>query len=145
VDEKLVVSFIEPAKVEVLDNNRSVLCEISTNASCKSLFECPYYVTVVTENGHDQAYNDGQVVITYRDNDVEEPNGLTSTDDGHILVCGTSSNTVQFVSRSGTKIRTLLAKKYEIGQSQTLLYDAERKLVYVAKVSNANIVVYKVK
>ena len=66
MDDKLVVSFIEPAKVEVLDNNRSVLCEISTNASCKSLFECPYYVTVVTENGHDVMFvsNEGTSKLT---------------------------------------------------------------------------------
>ena len=53
----------------------------------------------------------GQILLTYRDNDLTRPEGLTATDDGHVLICGWTSDTVQVVSKNGKILRTLQCKQ----------------------------------
>ena len=156
-DDKLIVSFIEPGKVEVLNINGSVLCTISTDARGKSLFSYPFYLTVVTENDQEVIYVSdqdtdtltkltmtGQVLLTYRDKDLKCPQGLTSPDDGQLLVCGCGSDNVQLVSRNGKKVRTLLFEDGVV-RPQIICYDASMRTLCVASYYRSEIKVYRVK
>ena len=86
----------------------------------------------------------GQVLLTYRDKDLGCPQGLTSPDDGQLLVCGWSSNNVQLVSRNGKKVRTLLFED-GIVRPQIICYDASMRTLCVANDCRSEIKVYRVK
>ena len=91
-DNKLVVSFTNPRKVQVVDGHAgTVLSEIG-GADSRPRLSDPLYVIVVTENGNEVIYVSdyhiygltkfsitGQVLLSYKDNDFAGPLGLLLT------------------------------------------------------------------
>jgi len=112
----------------------------------------PFYDNVVTENDKEVVYVTdnsthllnkfslkGEVLLTYRDNNLSRPHGLTATGDGHVLVCGRLSHNVQVVSKSGKKVRTLLTEENGIKEPRAICYDALKKKVYISDVDSYQI------
>lgn len=143
-EDKIFVSFVEPGKVEILDYSGAVFKTIFNDKAGQPLFTCPYYLRVVRENSQAVIYvsnnktntitkllTTGQVLFTYKDNDLAYPCGLDVTTDGHILVCGYLSRNVQVLSPDGKKIRTLLTEKDGIEDPESVCYNEQNSLVYV--------------
>ena len=135
-DNDLLVTFIYPGKVQVLDEHGTVLCEMGTRADSKPQLNYPLYLLVVTEKDKEILYVSdqgthtitkfsmtGQILLTYKDSDLKWPRGLAATDDGHVLVCGYTCHNVQVVSMSGKKVRTLLCEKNGIIQPQATCHN----------------------
>ena len=153
-DNKLVVSFIWPGKLQVLNERGTVLREIKSQTETTLQRFLPIHVIVVSENDKNVIYVSdytgslikfsmtGRVLLTYEDVDLIKPNGLTATDDGDVLVCGQESHNVQVVSNSGTKERTLLCKKDGIKKPRTVCYNALKNTVYVGCSGSSQIEVY---
>ena len=156
IDNTLVITFINQGKVPVLDEHGTVLCEMERSADSKVQLNFPHYVLVVSENDNDVIYVSdqnthtptkfsltGQILLTYRDNDLKWPHGFTVTDDGHVLICGWTSNNFQVASRNGKKVRTLLCKENSIVHPNTVGYNVMKKTVYVGCYASSNIESFK--
>jgi len=155
-DNKLVVTYVEPGRVQVMDGHGNVLCEMGIRADTKLAFSFPHYVIAVTENEKEVIYVSdngtnlltklsmtGQVLLTYRDDDLQEPGPVSATDDGHVLICGAESNNVQVVSMSGKKVCTLLCKKNELDFPRGVCYNDLTKTMYVNCRCSSKIMVFK--
>lgn len=142
--DKIIVSFINPAKVEVLDHSGKVLNKIVCDKEGSPLFSCPCYLRVVMEMGLVVYVSDrytstitklsmtGQVLFTYKNKDLSRPYGLDITDDGHVLVCGNESQNVQVVSQDGKLVSELLStEEHGIAFPLTVCYIQKGRSVYV--------------
>ena len=156
-DNKLVVTFTMPAKVEVLDELGQVIHRLSTDVNGEPLFVTPEYVSFGTEDGQGTIYVSdygtsvltklsmtGQVLLTFKDGDVSGPRGLVTTNDGHVIVCSKWSDNVQVVSMYGRKVRTLICVEDWMTDLESICYVASTKTLYVSGVNDTKVRVYKI-
>lgn len=156
--EKLLVSFVNPGKVEVLDHYGATLHTISADFHGNILFKWPYYVKVTT--GRDQEVmfvSDrdtnsvskmsmyGDLLYKYADEGFCWATGIDTCEYGNLLACCFESDTVLLFSESGKKVRTLLKGTGGIYQPQSVCYRGDEYLIYVGSAGTNTIMVYQMK
>lgn len=141
--DRIVVSFVNPGKVEVLDYYGEVLQRICAISRGSTVFMQPWYVSVAYENSEEvivvsdygthtmtKLTMTGKVLQTYTDKNLKAPRGLSTAQNGHLL-CSSWTHEVQVMSPSG-KITTLLDKQDGIESPRTLCFVATQNILYVS-------------
>lgn len=142
---KIIVSHVNPGKVDIMDHSGNVLHTVSTDTRKKSLFTRPGYVRVSNEGGQEVIYVSdfdtftltkllmtGDVLYKYKDENLRRPRGPLASDDGHLLVCGYASDNLQLISSSGKKVRSLLKNRDGVKTPMSVCFGAEQSVLYVS-------------
>jgi sugar lactone lactonase YvrE len=74
---------------------------------------------------------DGMKVFTYKDKDLQNPNGVTTDSDGNVYVCGRSSKNVHQLSADGKKIKILVDSQHLASAPLALSMDSKNGLLAV--------------
>jgi hypothetical protein len=99
--DKLVVSFLKPAKLQIMDLNGVIQTTIDGN----NIFKEPLYITCnrssiyVSDNGMKTVTRlnwQGDVIGSYRG--MSWPRGMSLSDDGTVFVCDYNRNVIEEVS-----------------------------------------------
>ncbi|XP_060601542.1 uncharacterized protein LOC132754832 [Ruditapes philippinarum] len=99
--DKLVVSFYNPAKLQILDMNGTIL----TTIDGKNIFKSPWYITCNRSSIYVSDWNintvtrlnwQGDVVGSY--SGMSESKGMSLSDDGTVYVCDYGRNVIQEIS-----------------------------------------------
>lgn len=157
--DRLVVSFRNPVKIEVIDFNGKVHVRVDRDSTGSVLFQCPRYVSVI-EYGRvpvicvsDYSTNivtklslGGEVLDTHKHKNWDRLKGLIATEYGHLLVCNSKKQTVDVVSQDGKKVHTLLDKSHGIGSPRSLCYCAVNNILCVSNnIFDTPVKVFKLK
>ena len=154
---KIVVSYISPCMIQVMDIAWNVLTTIRKDNAGTQLFELPFYITVSIEATGEMVYVsdlktnritklsiNGEVLSTYTHENWDGLYGLISVGQGHILVSNWGRQTVDVVSREGKDVVKLLDKStHGIHYPRTLCYCESQESLYVSN-SDGRILVIKV-
>jgi hypothetical protein len=98
---KLVVSFLNPAKLQILDINGTILTRIDG----KNIFKYPHYVTcnrssIYVSDRHMKTITilnwQGDVIGSY--SGISAPRGMSLSDDGTVFVCDWERNVIEEIS-----------------------------------------------
>lgn len=142
--DRIVVSYVSPNKVEILNYAGGVVHTIFQNETGNLLFSAPYYLRVINEKGCQVIYVSnfgsgiitkmlmtGQVLFQYKDIDLSWLYGLDFVDDEHMLVCGYLSNNVKVVSENGKTVRKLQSKN-SMYMPTALYFNGKNRLLYLS-------------
>lgn len=142
---KIIVSHVNPGKVDIMDHSGNVLQTVSTDARKKSLFTRPGYVRVSNEGGQEVIYVSdfdtftltkllmtGDVLYKYKDENLRRPRGPVASDDGYLLVCGYASDNLQLISSSGKKVRSFLKNRDGVKTPMSVCFGAGQNVLYVS-------------
>jgi hypothetical protein len=98
---KLVVSFVDPAKLQILDLNGA----IQTTIDGKNIVKVPYYVTCKKSSIYVSDFNkktvkrlnwQGDVICRY--SGMGRPTGISLSDDGTVFVCDWGRNVIEEIT-----------------------------------------------
>lgn len=115
-ENKLLVTYRDPGKLEILDMDGNVIKAISTLSTGETLFDEPWYVQ---SNGINIFVSDlGDSLIITLDNQgelvkiksIEGVRGLTKMHDGSLLVCDENNNSVHQVYGDYDKTRRVIQR-----------------------------------
>ncbi|XP_045192504.2 uncharacterized protein LOC123548920 [Mercenaria mercenaria] len=120
-NDRLVVSYIRPQKVEILSLDWEVIQRIDTDSSGKALFCIPKYVAVdrdcnsiFVSNFMDHSVTklttSGKVLDIYKDSNLSYPTGIAVYSDGSVLVCNSGKDNLHLLSPENKKIKTVVNK-----------------------------------
>lgn len=146
---RLVVSYEDPSKVEIMDFYGNVFACAITSRAISPLIPRPNYVCVAEENSLPVIYVSefishcvtklslgGQVLATYKHKNWRGLEGLQATKDGQLLVCNREYETVDVVSEDGKNIQTLLDSSHELDCPQSLCFSEDNNTLYVSSISS---------
>lgn len=142
IDGKLVVSYEEPPKVEILDFCGNIMRELSTDRAGNDIFNCLYHVVMSRDGGSiyvSDSKNEsiskfslnGKVQATYRDKDLNDPRGMFVCRDGSVLVC--SAKSVHVISEDCKKQKILINEEDGVWFPQGICYDEDNGILCVRK------------
>lgn len=142
--DKLVVSFLDPAKIEVINLFGDVCFTFNKNLEEMPLFEEPSYVTMSEHEGETAVYVsdfsknsitklslDGSVLSIFTDDNWLGLRGMAPVSADRFLVCNYDKNTVDLVSSSGQNVFTVLDASHGILVPQSLCYCPKRHVIFV--------------
>lgn len=141
--DKLVVSYDDPSKVEVLNMCGRVLQCLKSDRTGSALFERPYYVTIsgdgdsiyVSDNEKHSVTRfafDGQLLSTYKDTELRCPRGLVVCRDGSLLVCSSHGHSVHLISSECSRMKIMLRRKQGGEFCQSLCYSDAIDTLYLS-------------
>ena len=142
---KIVVSYISPGVIQVMDIAGKVLTTISKDNAGTQLFKRPCYITVSIEETGEMVYVsdcetnritklsiNGEVLSTYTPANWYRLYGLISVGQGQILVSNWRRQTVDVVSREGKDVVKLLdSSTHGIYYPHALCYCESQESLYV--------------
>ncbi|XP_060579432.1 uncharacterized protein LOC132736337 [Ruditapes philippinarum] len=151
--EMLFVSFIEPAKVEIIDLKGHVKKSFEFDEMGYELFSWPGYIALCPENpGSSRSYmyvsdkdrntvtclsEEGKVIAVYGGDVLKGPRGVSVDNGGHVFVCGRASNDLcQIMVKSG-KIEYLLERSQGLKQPHGIVCHGNR--VFISSCGEKNI------
>ncbi|XP_052779620.1 uncharacterized protein LOC128216932 [Mya arenaria] len=143
--DNLIVSFILPGKVVMMDMKGKVKKSVYKDSSGKPLFQDPEYLTVTRENQTPPVIYVSdrdthtitklsislEVLQSYQDPILKSPRGLAPVGDNQLLVCGWGSNSILLLDTLTGKITQLLGKEEGIEWPRSVAYCPLRKMVFV--------------
>ncbi|KAH3775477.1 hypothetical protein DPMN_176880 [Dreissena polymorpha] len=142
----LVVSYVDPEKVEILDLQGVVLKSFTFREGnvmflrphyvCSSSNEDYIFVSDTMKHTITKLSVTGDTFESYSDPELAEPEGLCSTSDGGLLVCSYSQNYIHLVSKNLERISALLSSAEGIEEPQAIYYDWKTNKLYVALYKN---------
>jgi hypothetical protein len=156
LDGKLVVTYQNPGKVEIMDLEGHIFRLIQQNMHGASLYD-DSRVTTSTDNSHffisDRFFKNvkcfdknGKLKGEYNDKHLIRPCGVVALDDGSLLVCNSSSHSIHLVSPNLREDRVLLKKADGIKHPWSIATDKEQSKLYVTSVDTSDhISVYDLK
>lgn len=156
ISEKLVVTYQNPGKIEIMDLEGHILKKIQQNMHGASLYD-DSRVTVGIDYGHfyvsDRFFKNvkcfnvnGKVKGEYNDKRLIRPCGVVALDDGSLLICNSSNHSVHLVSPNLQEDRILLKKTDGIKHPWSIAIDREQNKLYVTSVDTSDhISVYDLK
>ena len=106
---RLIISYCRPAYIEILSMDGDVLHSFRDDNNGQPLFEWPHHITLSPDKTliYVSDYEkhsvtcmtaDGEVVATYKDQQLERPQGLVCDMDGAVCVCCWSNGTLHVLS-----------------------------------------------
>ncbi|XP_045172829.2 uncharacterized protein LOC123534585 [Mercenaria mercenaria] len=152
-NDRLVVSYVDPPKVEILSLDGKVIQRIDTDSSGKALFQCPRYVAVdrdgnciyVSDAGDDsvtKVTTSGNVLDIYKDVNLSYPEGIAVYSDGSVLVCNPRNDNLHLLSSGNKKIKTVL-NMAEIPHALCFNTESETLFLSLKETKNNTILKYK--
>ncbi|XP_060561855.1 uncharacterized protein LOC132721550 [Ruditapes philippinarum] len=132
---KLVVSFIVPAKLQILDMNGTIL----TTIDGKNIFKDPYYITCNRSSIYVSDWEmktvtrlnwQGDVIGSY--SGMSWPRGMSLSGDGTVFVCDKGRNVIEEISgdcSTGKVVLKNLNNPYTVGwcgETKKLYYSCRR-------------------
>ncbi|XP_053402780.1 uncharacterized protein LOC128558037 [Mercenaria mercenaria] len=119
IKNRLVASYINPPKVEILSLDGKVIQRIDTDSSGKDLFQFPRYVAVHRDgnciyvsdfktNSVTKVTTSGTVLDTYEEANLSYPDGIAVFSDGSVIVCNSGNHNLHLLSSENKKIKTVL-------------------------------------
>lgn len=140
-EDKFVVSVACPSKVVIMDHFGTVLNTITSDAQGVQLFKRPISVAVTNEQGQEIIYvSDGHAKtvtkVTFQGHVLSTITkecwcalgGLTSTNDGQILLCDHGSNQVHVISGNEDTF-TLTDPRREINKPLAICFSREQSIL----------------
>ncbi|XP_053389362.1 uncharacterized protein LOC128552360 [Mercenaria mercenaria] len=139
-NDRLVVSYISPPKVEILSLDGKVIQRIDTDSNGKALFRNPCYVAVDRDgnciyvsdyltNSVTKVTTSGKVLDIYKDTNLSDPQGIAVYSDGSVLVCNRGKDNLHLLSSENKKIKTVLNK---IERPQALCFNRESDSLFLS-------------
>ncbi|XP_060557926.1 uncharacterized protein LOC132718267 [Ruditapes philippinarum] len=138
--DKMVVSFLSPAKVQILLINGTVLQTIQDD----NIFINPFYIT--TSDNCIYVSDSGMKTITKLNWQCEvkgkyvckdKPYGLTMSDDGTVFVCYYDNNTIEEISGDCTKGQVVVK---DVPGPQTVVWSAETCTLFTSSYTEQNFI-----
>ena len=147
--EKLIVSFINPGSVDILDMSGMVLASFNTDSTGNPLFVCPFNLALspdrktiyVSDMGMSKVTSmtfDGKVKATYMDDNLQQPCQMTVDGYGSIYVCGRLSHNIHQLSQNFAKLNVL--SDQALDEPVGVAYCKETHKLYV-EISDCNITI----
>ncbi|XP_052782176.1 uncharacterized protein LOC128218530 [Mya arenaria] len=144
-DDNLIVSFVNPGKVVLMDMKGKVKKSVDKDSSGKPLFQELLYLTVTRDSQtppviyvsdlHTHTITklniSLEVLQSYRDPILRSPRGLTAVGDNQLLVCGRDSYNILLLDTLTGKITQLLGKEEGIERPLSVAYCSLRKMMFV--------------
>ncbi|XP_052778868.1 uncharacterized protein LOC128216349 [Mya arenaria] len=143
-DDNLIVSFVNPGYVVLMDMKGKVKNSVDKDTSGKPLFEYPEYLTVTRvsqtpvifisdwgTNTISRLSISLEVVQTYQDPILDSPRCLAALGDNQLLVCGRDSNNILLLDTLTGEITQQLGKKEGIEMPYSVAYCSLRKMMFV--------------
>ena len=155
-DDKLIVSCVRPAQVQILDMSGTVLQTINQDSVGQPLFRCPRYITLSAD--HSVLYvsdcdthtvtsvtlGDGSVKFKYRDDGLRNPRGVTVGNDGMLYICCVGNDTIHMVTSEGRNVKVIPTGRDGLRYPKSIVYRHHDNTLYVGGEVN-NVFVYKIK
>ena len=141
-------------EVRVLGRDGELRRRLGINKDRSFMFTQPYYITVnpsgekifVSDN---RIFTitcmtpDGRVVYSYKDNDMNSPEGLYCDSGDNILVCGALSHNFQVITADGKKNCTLLTRSDGLAYPHSIAYRETDDTLVVGCYKSDNLYLYK--
>lgn len=143
-DDKFFVSFVSPAKVDILSFEGEVLQTLSTDQHGLPLFKNPQYIVVYhgmlyVSDSHTNSVikmsPSGHVINTYQNEALGNPQGLTVNEEGNIFVCGQDTHNIHVMSSDCRKLSICLDKNDGISWPHVIGYCRTSNTVYISSTS----------
>ncbi|XP_060557235.1 uncharacterized protein LOC132717702 [Ruditapes philippinarum] len=138
-DNKLIVSFEMPGKVQIMDLDGHV-CQAVEKDFYGDELTFPYvtfgikssiYISDKSKSTITSMNLNGEVLKGYKDERLLAPCGMVVLDDGSILVCSSRNNSVILISENLQKSRVILDKDDGLLCPWSLALDREKNKLYV--------------
>ncbi|XP_053408503.1 uncharacterized protein LOC123559632 [Mercenaria mercenaria] len=135
---KLVVSFLYPAKLQILDTNGTIL----TTVRGKNIFSNPIYVTTNTNSIYVSDCEkktitrlnwQGEVIGSY--GGKTGPSGITLSNDGTVLVCDSTRNVIEEIAGDCSTGKVVLK---DLNRPHALCWCAETSKLYFSCITKQN-------
>lgn len=121
---QLFVSFVDPAKIEILGKDGSVFKCFQYDQFGNELFRWPGYIAVspddigsasiyVSDKDHNTVTRlsmEGKIETVYSGVNLKGPRGISIDNNGHVFVCGRASNELCQILLSSGKVEFLLER-----------------------------------
>ncbi|XP_060571506.1 transcription intermediary factor 1-alpha-like [Ruditapes philippinarum] len=137
---KLAVTFIYPAKLQIMDLKGNIKITVEKDSNGDSIFSCPWYVTTnshsiyVSDKGKNAViWFNWQGEMIGRNVDIVSPRGISLLDDGSFFVSDYWTNCIYRVS-GDCKDRTTILENVE--DPQAVCWCAETSTLYLSTYSN---------
>ncbi|XP_053383814.1 protein wech-like [Mercenaria mercenaria] len=153
--EHLVVSFLYPAEIRVINFDGIVINHLVRPSDGRISFRSPLCITLNVDHSalyiSDSETNtvtcmtlEGKVKAIYKDDQLTSPLHMAIDGTGLVYVCGRTSNNIHQLS-SDLKKGIVLLDRHELTSPTSVAYCTKRKRLYVG-IKNENIVkVFKIK
>ncbi|XP_053391522.1 uncharacterized protein LOC128554290 [Mercenaria mercenaria] len=145
-DGKLIVTFKDPGKIQIMNLNGHIFKTIenifSNNRPCssmvtvsrnKNIYISEYFSSTITCMNWD-----GEVTNTYKDKHLVKPCGMVVLEDGSILVCSSRDNTIHIISKNLENGRVILEAKDGLLCPYSLALDSDKNKLYVGSGDTCN-------
>ena len=158
-DDKIFISCYNytdwVGDIRVYDIEGRVLVKrLGINPDGSSMFRWPQYVAVSWSGDKIfvSDYNtitlscltsDGKLVYQYRDMELKGPTGLLVDDNDNVIVCGYYSNTIQVITSTGKKHKTLLSSEDGIKRRPVCVSFRPSDRTLIVGGNNNNLLVYQ--
>jgi len=143
-NSRLFVTFVSPAKLEILTLQGEVLHTLSQDHLGVALFKSPQYLavyngTIFVTDSHSNSVvkvsQDGYVLETYQDEALRNPQGIVATDEGNILVCGQDSHNIHSITSQCKKLSVSLGNEDGIWWPHVIGHCRDRNAIYISSTS----------
>lgn len=153
--DRLIVSYLDPAKVQIHDMSGNVLRCFDRNLDQTPLFSSPRHVTLSTNKRliyvSDSNQNtlscltfSGKVKAIYKDNQLTAPFQMATDSAGAVYVCGRGSNNVHQLSSDLKKMKIFMDANHGLVKPVSLGLCEEENKLYVGMHSTSSIEVFNI-
>ncbi|KAH3713116.1 hypothetical protein DPMN_072882 [Dreissena polymorpha] len=143
---KLYVSFLftSPSRIDVMTLDGVVVKRLTRDQQGAPLLTWPDYLTVhedyifITNYWNNTVLKispEGETVKTYVDSELRWPRGVTSTGDGHILICSRHTNNVHLMTTECEKVGVVLGPRDGLVGPWSVCYCPKSQTIYVSSYS----------
>ncbi|XP_060573568.1 uncharacterized protein LOC132731404 [Ruditapes philippinarum] len=145
-DNKLIVAFEWPGKVQIMDLDGHVYKSVEKDFYGNEL-KSPYvthgakkniYISDSIKSTITSMNLNGEILKGYKDERLVEPCGMVVLDDGSILVCSSGNNKILLISENLETTRVILEEKDGLYCPWSLTLDREQNKLYVGSGKKCN-------
>jgi len=150
--DRLIVSYVSPPGLEVLAMDGRRIHTLSTSASGRDVFKCPYYIATSTEgmvyvsdaDNSTITQLDMNLCVTriYSDPMLQRPSGIISVSADQVLVCSQYNDRILLLCPSTGVITSILEQQDGILVPYALTFSPTQRKLYVVPKGSGRIQVY---
>ncbi|XP_053407732.1 E3 ubiquitin-protein ligase TRIM71-like [Mercenaria mercenaria] len=145
---KLIVTYQNPGKVEIMDEKGQIFRRIQQNIHGASLYD-DSRVTIGVDNKsfyisdrffkNVKCFNwNGELIGEYNNQQLIRPCGLAALEDGSLLVCNSSNDSIHLISPNLQQDRIMLKREDGLKHPWSIAVDREQNKLYVGSVDTSD-------